>query len=1123
MLGLTASASALSLSSYAETSVLASGRWVKISVSETGIYAISRATLSKWGFTDPSKVRVYGTGGANIADALTQANYVDDLPLVQSECTDDGSVVFYGVGPESWSATSNGVYVSKNNIYTNKGYYFLSDTDAAIPEMAKVGSPTLPSATSAYAVRFVEHLQHEQDITTINETGGELVGEDFRYTPSRTFSFKLPGTRSDNEVIMECSFAAYTPTTNSRLSFTANGAAITSTSSDIIASTSVDDVYAAITSTAHSFSASGQNLSIGITHSSSGTISGAWLNYLAINYNRDLTLDGTDGYLLFSLSKSFKLSGATSNTRVWDVTNPQSIYLANTSDATDGTAVYCSPYATLHNYVAWTPDAKMPEPAYEGVVANQDLHANTGTEMVIFTPAAWQSQAERIAALHRAEGMDVTVVDVEQIYNEFGSGTAHIGAMRRYLKMLYDRGKAGDKQLKYVLLLGRATYDNRHNTDYMKDAAPTLPMWYSSTLRTSISDYEGYGTDDFLAMLDDGSGTSFGSDKLSVAVGRLPFTSLTNATSYVDKLVQYVNSSKKGIWRNNIMLLADDADSGAHMQQTENFANAILNTENQQFLLNKVYIDAYEKTNGNYPQAREDMFRLLDEGTMWWNYVGHANNHAWTHEGQLTYTDINNMYLNRLPVLYAATCNFLRWDSNTQSGGEILLFERYGGTIATISATRPVYIYYNGLLTEAMGRYFGTRDDNGNYHRLGEIYRLAKNDIRDNNNPISETNHLRYVLMGDPALQLLTPNNVVRLESVNGEAVDGDNQPCVAARQCATFEGSVVDPFGNPLSDFNGYVNATIYDAETSTTTNGNRSNNTEGSEFTFDHHGNRLFAGSALVKDGKFSLQVNMPAEIAENFRPATINMYALSSDNATEAVGVNSQFYVYGYDESTEADTEAPAINSFYINHSSFKDGDAVNEDPMAIAEVSDNRGINLSLAGIGHQMVLILDGNTTYSDVAQYYTPSTDGSVSGTINYPLSSISTGKHTLSLRVWDTDGNAQTSTLNFEVKANVAPKIYDIWTDSNPASTQANFYLSHDRPDQMATVTVTVYNLLGQPVWSSSVTGMSDMFTSTPVTWNLCDAAGRRVQRGIYIYKATISCDGNTYDTASKRIAVTN
>jgi hypothetical protein len=74
-----------------------------------------------------------------------------------------------------------------------------------------------------------------------------------------------------------------------------------------------------------------------------------------------------------------------------------------------------------------------------------------------------------------------------------------------------------------------------------------------------------------------------------------------------------------------------------------------------------------------------------------------------------------------------------------------------------------------------------------------------------------------------------------------------------------------------------------------------------------------------------------------------------------------------------------------------------------------------------------------------------------------------------------------------------------------------------------MATVTITVYNLLGQPVWTKSVTGMSDMFTSAPVTWDLCDAAGRRVQRGIYVYRASITCDGTTYNTESKRIAVTN
>lgn len=1119
------SAAAFTTSTYAESSVLASGRWVKVSISESGLYSLSRSTLNKWGFSDPSKVRIYGYGAKTIADALTKANFVDDLPIVQSELTDDGTVVFYGVGPETWSETISNRYSSKNNIYTNKGYYFITESDAEIPEKGTTGQTI--SANTTPATTFLARLQHEQDITSIGETGGELVGEDFRYTPSQSFAFKLPGRveGSGSVLWMECSFAAYTLTSTSKLTFTANGQTVESNSTDVIATTSTDSHYhATLTTTRHDLNANGESLTIGIRHSSGGTINGAWLNYITINYTRALSLDGTDGYLQFSTKdRDLKLAGLSSNTHIWDVTTPSQIYNVTTSALSNGSVDWTSNYYGLRSYVAWTPGAKIPEPTYEGTVENQDLHAIQGTNMVIFTPSLWASYAEKIAELHRAEGLDVTVVDVEKAYNEFGSGAAQIGALRRFAKMLYDRGNEGDTPLKYILLLGRATYDNRHNTTEMQNSNPTIPAWYTNLLRTSMSDNDGYGTDDFLAMLEDGSGTALGTDILSVAVGRIPVTSVNSASNYVDKLTQYVERSKTGSWRNNIMILADDGDSGVHMTQADTLAANIENTEKEQFLLNKVYIDAYERTNGNYPKAREEMFRLLNEGTMLWVFIGHANNHSWTHEGQLTYNDINNMYLNRIPILYAATCDFLRWDSNTESGGEIFMNERYGGTISTISATRPVYIYYNGLLTAAMGRALGTRDENGKYFTLGEIYRRAKNDIRDGNNRISDTNRLRYVLMGDPALKLLTPNNIVRLDAINGVAVNDENQPTVAARQQATFEGSVVDIDGNVDTSFNGQAYITIYDAEYSTTTHGNKSNDTPGEEHTFDSHGNRLYAGATQVKDGKFSLQLVMPSEISENFRPATANMYALSDDSKNEAIGINKQFYVYGYDDTTPEDTEAPSINKFYLNHSSFKDGDVVNDEPMAIAEISDNQGINVSLAGIGHQMVLILDEKTTYTDVSQYYTPASDGSVSGSISYPLSSLTTGGHSLLLRVWDTDGNFQTATVNFIVKENVAPKIYEIWSDSNPATTSANFYLKHDRPDQMATVTVTVYNLLGHALWSKSVTGLSDMFTSSPVTWDLCDAAGRRVQRGIYLYRATITCDGETYDTGSKRIAVTN
>jgi hypothetical protein len=1109
------------LNCYAESSVLSSGTWIKIRIPESGVYAISRATLSRWGFSDPSKVRIYGYGGNLISDALTQSNYVDDLPMVQSEVTSAGSVVFYGVGPEKWVSSQGSHYVRTSNHFSSYGYYYVTTSDAELPEIEKVGS-----ASTTGSEYFTERVQYEQDLTTPGEAGAALVGEDFKYTPSRSFSIKLPGNVGDSDVWMECSFVAKTLTATSSLAFTANGASLTSNSSDIINSTSSSEYYHGSVGLArHTFSLSGENLTLGIRHTSTGTISAAWLNYIAINYTRSISLSGTDGYLSFRNSNtSVKLAGASTDTRVWDVTNPASIRAMNVSDVQSGAVGWTNVYTGEREYVAWSPTAKMPEPTYVERVSNQNLHASQGTNMVIFTASTWATQAERIAALHRAEGLDVTVVDVEQVYNEFGSGSADIGAMRRYLKMLYDRGKASGVNLKYALLMGRATYDNRHLTTELKNSAPTIPIWISSSMRESLSDNEGYTTDDFLAMLEDGSGADQSRSVLSIAVGRMPVTSLTEATSDVDKLAQYIQKSKTGLWRNSIMALADDGDAGDHMTQTERMINNLQSTSGQQFIVNKVYMDAYTRQNGVYPGAREEMFRLLDEGVMFWTFVGHANNHSWTHEGQLTYNDINNMYLNRLPILYAATCNFLRWESSTLSGGEIMWHERYGGTIATISATRPVYILYNGYLTSALGRHLGTRDEDNRYLTLGEVYRRAKNDIRTyKGETIIDTNHLRYVLMGDPALRMLIPDNIVRLDAINGVAVNDENQPTIAARQTVTLEGSVTDGDGNMLNDFNGTVNITLYDAEYSTTTHGYTSNNTEGIELTFESHGSRIYSGATTVKDGHFTLQFRMPAEISDNFRPATANMYALSTDNSTSASGVNNQFYMSGYDESAEDDNEAPVIESMYLNHETFKSGDTVNTDPMLIAEVTDNQGINLSQAGVGRQMILVLDNSTTYSDVSEYFTVATDGTVGGTINYPLSSLTEGAHNLRLRVWDTDGNPQEASIDFIVQENIAPKIYDVWTDSNPASEQANFYVSHDRPDQMATVTITVYNLLGQAIWTKSVTGVSDMFTSTPVTWNLCDAAGRRVQRGIYLYRARITTDDVTYDTESKRIAVTN
>ena len=85
-------AQAFDLSTYATTSALASGRWVKVSVDHTGMYMISNATLRTMGFNDPSRVVIYGYGGRRIADVMTSTSYIDDLPVAPQQHTDRGTV-----------------------------------------------------------------------------------------------------------------------------------------------------------------------------------------------------------------------------------------------------------------------------------------------------------------------------------------------------------------------------------------------------------------------------------------------------------------------------------------------------------------------------------------------------------------------------------------------------------------------------------------------------------------------------------------------------------------------------------------------------------------------------------------------------------------------------------------------------------------------------------------------------------------------------------------------------------------------------------------------------------------------------------------------------------------------
>lgn len=1093
------SISAFSPDTYASSSLLAEGKWVKISVRESGPHYISAAKLRSWGFSDPAAVRVYGYGAKRISDLLSRDNYIDDLPLVLCESSADG-IVFYAQGPEDWTYSSTGGYYNHSfNPYSTLAYYYLSDSrpadDCTVPADGGVGTA---NPVNTYTAR----LYHEVDKYTASESGHQLLGEDFKLTPTRTFRFNLADRVEGTPVWMQCDFFASSPSAPTRLSFKVNGSSLPYAANDRVKQT---DHWGDTCHIRKTFPVDGNTLNLEITASSSGLVKFSNLDKLDINYTARLMVPA-EGFRVFeSDARSFAMSGIGGSTMVWDVTVPHAPVAMKLS-STGWTNVYTG----RRVYALWSSAASLPSPELVGNVANQNIHAEETPDMIIVSPVQFLDHSRRIAALHEEfDGMKILIVTDAQVYNEFGSGAADFGAIRRMLKMFYDRGLAdGGNRLSHVLFMGGATHDHRRLTDGMaSSSAITLPVW-----QTDDSHYDSYSysSDDLAAILDDDSGSRLGTDKMNIGVGRIPARNVSSMEIYVKRLENYIRKPDLGEWRTKILMFADDGNNGDHMTQTDGMESEMRSTlSGSSFTFNKVYIDAYDMVNGTSEEAKSKVFTNLNDGVVLWTYVGHASINSLSGDGIFTPIALNNLYLRRAPFFYAACCTFGSFDGLATCGMEQLLLSESGGIIGCFTATRPSLISRNGDLTVSFGKEAFVRKIDGRLRTVGEIFAEAKNGTPSDNKR-------RYILFSDPALRLASPENYVRVVSIDGQEVSADSQPVLKALGSPVIRGEICDPFGNRLADFNGTLSVSLYDAERSFITQGRGD---AGREVVFDEQGERLYAGRAIIKDGEFEMTVTMPADISDNYRNATLSMYAVA-DDGTEASGVSRDLYVYGFEENVAPDNNPPVIEYMYLNHETFAANDKVNAEPMLIARVRDDVAINMSSQGVGHQMSVRIDDSLNLTDVGTRFTPDDDGSPAGTILYQLPELTAGNHTALLRVWDTAGNESSRSIDFFVDPELAPKIFDIYSDANPATTEANFYVSHNRPDATLSVLIEVFDINGRRVWHSESRGKADMYASAPVTWDLSNYSGSRVGRGIYIYKATVTTGGES-SSQTKRIAV--
>lgn len=1109
---------ALDPSHYAANSALAQGRWVKVRVTSSGMYRISAQKLKSMGFTDASKVNIYGYGGRMISENLT-ATQPDDLPMQQIVRQDDGSIIFYAAGTVSETINNEGVLAHSQNPYSTAGYYYLSDCE---PQSQAPEKLTPPAASGKPITEIPVMVFHEKELEAAGDTGRELLGEDFRSITSQSFSLDLPGRVADTPVEITIQMAAKSAKGINKYSFTANGTAIGDLSIDGL-SGSYSDTHQRLGVFDKEIELEGDKLDLNISYTQSGTqvVYLSRLDYIRARYTRSLDMsDGTLTFAHYGADASLRIVGADVTSQVWDITNPAAPVILDVTPSADGTIEFGT-LSGAHFYIAFTPEKVTQELTSSTLVTNQDIHGMATPDMLIITPSQYATQARKIATLHSEhDGLDVVILTPEQIYEEFSSGSSDVSAFRKLLKMWYDRDP---EKIKYCLLFGRATYDNRLLTTTLKASSyPRIPIWQSPNCNTETS---SYCSDNYIGMIDDNPNFSMGSARVRVAIGRMPIKSSSEAAMAVEKLTSHINTTDLGSWRNQVMVIADDADYGDHLKQAQACIAAMQSKGNgEDFIYERLYLDSYplgtESTSKSYPDARKRMLKLWNDGVSFIDFIGHGNPTSLTHENLLTFTDITTMSNSRLPIMIAATCEFMRFDSDAVSAAEHLWLNPSGGTIAFIAANRKVYISTNGDFNKALSNNLYLRDADGKARRLGDVYIGGLNDY-----PGTDDNRHRYALMGDPAMRITSSEYHIEVDEIDGVALasltDAADYPTVNARSKVNVKGRVTDADGNTLTDFNGKLIPTVFDAERVIETYGHSSlGEDDGKVMMYNDRKNRLFTGTFTVTDGEWEATLVIPEEIDNNYSPALLNLYAYA-DDYREANGSTEKFYIYGFaDDSDNPDTIGPEIIAIGLNSYMFKDGSVVNASPLFVAKVRDESGINISSSGIGKQMTLIVDGRRIYEDLVDQFTPDIDDYLAGEVQYTIPTLDDGKHTAQFIVWDNAGNSSSRTLNFEVDADKKPSV-NVYTDATPATTGVTFYITPDLPSEGLHSHVAVYDLSGRMIWDGQGEDSGNPAMPLKTYWNLTDRGGARVPRGIYIYRCTVSDSEGKETTIAKKIAV--
>ena len=1159
-------------------SALADGTWYKIPITREGMYRIDRAYLQSLGVNvnglNPASLQVFGNGGASVPAVNMDDRHpdlVENAVLVTGSgdgSFDEGDALFfYAEAPNGWTwipdsdpddGEDDSHWAHYINYFSVTNYVFLRVDGANGARVGGTGFPAWPDAVRQ--TQFAGRMFVEEDFTNLFRNGGgsglEWMGAETSVGRSTiTLLDTIPPGLVGGTVTYRIRAAARANPAVT-LSFTSGGQELGSVRpGSIVFGSATSPLGKTAETTMEQTVSGGGAVRLNMTMQGTQNNPIAWIDWAEAVYPR--VLNAHEGVLRFHTPGGetgrfeFALGGFSGQPRVWDITNPADIkpvgvraeggqYLAQVD-----VAVGDAPYELVAFVTA---SSRMATPAAGQAVGAQNLHAIAGyPDYVIVTHSDFRTAAEDLAAHRRTnDGLATVVVDIDEIYNEFSGGKVDMRAMRDYLKFLYDRAPTANELPRYVLLFGDGHYDYRGRTEVgnFNNFIPTYETFESLVL------LESYTSDEYHGFLDDeegawawpgqlGTGTYTDpdcmvegcpsiSERVDVGIGRIPSRTAEEAAAVVAKIIHYDDPSTFGAWRTRYTVVADDEFPGSgdvdlHLQNADVVADRV-DTSAVDLNIQKIYSTSYPHVvtavGRRIPEARAEIRRVLEEGTLVWNYSGHGGHTGLADEKLLTLEDIETFdNFDNLPIFVTATCSFGRFDMvDRQSGAELLLLTPDGGAIAIFTTVRIVFAS-SGLGTYNLGLNLQLvdellpRDDDGRPRRLGDVIRLTKgSDVG------AQGNNHKFSMLGDPAMRVGLPRRAVAITSVNGQPLPGSatagmptassiriaGMPELRANELAEITGQVLGFDGLPDLAFEGEVDLEVFDALRSIPIDPSIAVYTDGD---YDVRTDRIYRGRAQVRNGAFTVQFIVPRDVSYTGETGRISAFVRSA-TGIDGMGSTEEFRI--------SETAGPPLNdhdgpemSLFINDSTFVDGGLIGDDATLVVRLFDENGINTVGTGVGHELLLMLDNDPTPAiEIGRFYVGDLDSYQRGVIRFPLPEQAAGAHTLSVTVWDVANNSSTGQLTYVREGSEKLALRHVYNYPNPTTGATRFVFEHNQaPGTLARIQLRIFSLSGRPVrtieFEESLTGGLVQIPFDGLDEDL-DALGS----GIYLYRLRVAVD---------------